>query len=254
MVKKTSEEPVGICPNCGYERQPRDDEFAPQSECPKCGVIYEKAEALLKKKQQEAQEEDKVETSDEGAPPADDTDEVATKRCPYCAETIKVEAIKCRFCGESLEPDVGVKKRSEPPAQKPRMSIGKGCLYVVMAGFLGAILIPLFAGMCSQSTKKPSQRTRTVQPREKVRTEPSRTPKKEEKTRLSPQSNGWDWKSADELERMRLALHIGDRVGMSYKDVTVFLDSFYNTSDPAILKMTIAEASAAGALMMKRKR
>lgn len=53
---------------------------------------------------------------------------------------------------------------------------------------------------------------------------------------------------------MRLALHIGDRAGMSYKDGMELLDSFYNTNDPTILKMTIAEASAAGAMIMQRKR
>ena len=33
------------CPKCGYERQRKDDEFVPQNECPKCGIIYEKFEA-----------------------------------------------------------------------------------------------------------------------------------------------------------------------------------------------------------------
>ena len=33
------------CPKCGYERQPN------AAECPQCGVIYEKWEAFLDKKQ-----------------------------------------------------------------------------------------------------------------------------------------------------------------------------------------------------------
>lgn len=123
-----------------------------------------------------------------------------------------------------------------------------------MAGFLGAIFIPLFARTCSQTTEQSSQKIKRVSPRQKVRRESSRTPRDTERTRLSPQSNGRDWKAADELERMRLALQIGDRVGMSYKDVMAFLDSFYNTNDPTILKMTIAEVSAAGTMIMKGKR
>lgn len=31
-----------VCPKCGYERQPKDDDFVPKAECPKCGVIYAK--------------------------------------------------------------------------------------------------------------------------------------------------------------------------------------------------------------------
>lgn len=30
-------------------------------------------------------------------------DEVARKRCPWCAEWIRAEAVKCRFCGSALE-------------------------------------------------------------------------------------------------------------------------------------------------------
>ncbi|MDD5169398.1 MAG: hypothetical protein PHN75_11315 [Syntrophales bacterium] len=34
------------CPHCGYERRPIDDQYGivPQTECPKCGVIYAKVE------------------------------------------------------------------------------------------------------------------------------------------------------------------------------------------------------------------
>jgi ssDNA-binding Zn-finger/Zn-ribbon topoisomerase 1 len=30
------------CPKCNYERQPKDEDFTPKTECPQCGVIYEK--------------------------------------------------------------------------------------------------------------------------------------------------------------------------------------------------------------------
>ena len=157
LVKKTAEEAVRACPNCGYQRQPRDDELAPQSECPKCGVIYEKAEALLRKKQQEAllkkrqqaaQERDKAETSGDRGPPLDDTGEAETKQCPYCAETIKVEAIKCRFCGESLKPDKPEKRPTESTDTDKR-GCAKGCGYVIAIGFLGVLVATVLPTLCS---------------------------------------------------------------------------------------------------------
>lgn len=38
--------PMKKCPRiyCGYKRKPTDDEWAPLTECPKCGVIYARAE------------------------------------------------------------------------------------------------------------------------------------------------------------------------------------------------------------------
>ena len=33
-----------ICPNCGFERRPIDEGIIPETECPKCGVIYSKVE------------------------------------------------------------------------------------------------------------------------------------------------------------------------------------------------------------------
>lgn len=32
-----------ICPNCQYQRKPGDDDFTPEYECPKCGIIYAKS-------------------------------------------------------------------------------------------------------------------------------------------------------------------------------------------------------------------
>ena len=31
-----------VCPKCGHERQPKDDDFVPGNECPKCGILYDK--------------------------------------------------------------------------------------------------------------------------------------------------------------------------------------------------------------------
>ena len=39
-----------VCLKCGYERKPQ--EMAPETECPKCGIIYAKVEYAIKKAQQ----------------------------------------------------------------------------------------------------------------------------------------------------------------------------------------------------------
>ncbi len=142
LVKKESEGVGKVCPNCGYERQPRDDEFTPISECPKCGIIYSKAKILADRKQQEALEENKIESTDKDD--SIETEEFETKNCPYCAETIKAEAIKCRYCGESLVDDDGVQDKAASP-KKEKSGCRTGCGFLILIGIIGilaAILIP----------------------------------------------------------------------------------------------------------------
>jgi hypothetical protein len=38
------------CLNCGYERQPKDEGIIPPTECPRCGIIYDKATPPVNKK------------------------------------------------------------------------------------------------------------------------------------------------------------------------------------------------------------
>jgi predicted Zn finger-like uncharacterized protein len=40
---KTEQLHTKVCPRCSYHRQPDDDKFTASTECPKCGVIYDKA-------------------------------------------------------------------------------------------------------------------------------------------------------------------------------------------------------------------
>ena len=42
------------CPHCSYIRQPKTDKYGPK-ECPRCGIIYEKYEAYLKREQTKTQ-------------------------------------------------------------------------------------------------------------------------------------------------------------------------------------------------------
>lgn len=43
-----------ICPNCGYERTSKDDNFISVEECPKCGIFYKKWEPSDKSKSSES--------------------------------------------------------------------------------------------------------------------------------------------------------------------------------------------------------
>ncbi|MBM9521292.1 hypothetical protein JWG39_15850 [Desulforhopalus vacuolatus] len=52
-----------ICKKCGYERQPTDT--APDYECPKCGAIYAKVEAHLKKQAEEQLSKKEIEEKKE---------------------------------------------------------------------------------------------------------------------------------------------------------------------------------------------
>jgi predicted RNA-binding Zn-ribbon protein involved in translation (DUF1610 family) len=91
------------CVKCGYERQPSDT--APDYECPKCGVIYAKAEAAIASRHAEGS------TPSEAAQrPAKRNGETApqsvlstdTRQCPKCKEEIHRDAVKCKHCGAKL--------------------------------------------------------------------------------------------------------------------------------------------------------
>lgn len=71
-----------VCIKCHYERQPTDT--TPDYECPKCQVIYAKAEkAMLGRTFTPAQQQE-------------------TKRCPYCGESVLAIALKCKHCSSDL--------------------------------------------------------------------------------------------------------------------------------------------------------
>lgn len=67
------------CVKCGYVRQPSDT--APDYECPKCGVIYDKAVAKV--------------TTKAAA-------KAGIKQCPYCAEDVKAAATLCPHCKQPI--------------------------------------------------------------------------------------------------------------------------------------------------------
>ena len=89
------------CVKCGYERQPTD--IAPEYECPKCGVVYAKAEG------RGGFDPDRQGVANQGSK--------ATKQCPYCGEEILAVAKKCKHCQSDLSGRGGsARARAKPGA------------------------------------------------------------------------------------------------------------------------------------------
>ena len=120
------------CPKCGYSRKPTD--VAPPTECPDCGVIFEKFLAAPPKKLLTRSEsapapipEKPAKASEPLPPPA--ASSVTT--CPACGGTVAYGAKTCPHCGKSK------------PAPKPPTKVTK--THVVLAVLL------LIAIIASQS-------------------------------------------------------------------------------------------------------
>ena len=141
------------CPKCGYERQPRDDKFVSPTKCPRCGVIYYKAEAKLIQEQAEEARRQKFDnwltesadekqkqgtTSEVGATGADRRGLIP---CPECKKRFSASANSCPWCGYVLTPKIVTKIRAEQKAkvEKTERGCGIGCLVIVLLFLFFAI-------------------------------------------------------------------------------------------------------------------
>ena len=120
------------CPKCGYSRKPSD--VAPATECPECGVIFEKfltappTKPIVRSKAESARVPASPENLAEPVPP---TTAGAVTTCPACSGTVAYGAKTCPHCGKAK------------PAPKPPMKITK--THLVLAALL------LIAIIASQS-------------------------------------------------------------------------------------------------------
>lgn len=91
------------CPSCGYSRKPTDT--APSSQCPDCGIIFEKM--LSRRPIQKAVTKPATEAERAEAPPqseakvGQETDLSKTTNCPACGGLVAYGAKSCPHCGKS---------------------------------------------------------------------------------------------------------------------------------------------------------
>lgn len=116
------------CPNCGYSRKPSD--VAPPTECPDCGIVFEKFLASSPRK---------PETRGKTVPPpasvkqvkapesqAPETEATVTA-CPACGGTVAYGAKTCPHCGKTK------------PAPKPPTKVTKTHLVLALLLLLAII-------------------------------------------------------------------------------------------------------------------
>jgi|GEM_PF-504591 len=118
------------CPKCGFNRDPKS------TECPKCGIIFEKYEQIQKRKQQP-----QVSMG---------TQKKNLTRCSDCGGTISKKAESCPHCGA-----MGPKTPKAPP--KKSTSIATGCLGLIIIFFVLVMISSLFNGSSQNKNNKSRQ-------------------------------------------------------------------------------------------------
>ena len=122
------------CPKCGYNRKPTDE--TPLTECPACGVIFEKYFAA-KRLSDQTQETQKVVPSarneQKRTPSVVPTESTELSSCPVCGGKVVYGAKTCPHCG---------KKKPAPrlPTQVTRK-------HLIIAA---AVLVVMFFGLANE--------------------------------------------------------------------------------------------------------
>jgi DNA-directed RNA polymerase subunit RPC12/RpoP len=139
------------CPKCGYLRTPEDQQRAPLSECPECGVIYAKFKPNPKEKPPAGTENPRP----ADLPPASSKNSKLAP-CRTCNREVSKTAQVCPYCGE------------RKPV-KPQGKVGCGTLIAVAVGCL------FLLGKCS-APKPPPQQTVASSPPPAVPAKPLQPP------------------------------------------------------------------------------
>lgn len=118
------------CPKCGYDRKHSD--VTPATECPGCGIIFEKFLAAPPRKpvtRTKAEKEPTLVKAAKMPEPQVPTIASAVTACPACGGTVAYGAKTCPHCGKSK------------PAPKPPTKVTK--IHLV---FVALLLVAIIAG------------------------------------------------------------------------------------------------------------
>ena len=123
---------INHCPKCSYSRTPSD--VAPATECPSCGVIFEKFLAAVPRQSAPSSKASRPQRSLVSAVPTKklatgaETKNGTIANCPTCAGTVAFGAKTCPHCGMAK------------PAPKPPTQVTKTHLLIA-----GSIVLGIFA-------------------------------------------------------------------------------------------------------------
>lgn len=132
-----AEEVIIHCPKCNYSRQPTDT--APETECPSCGVVFEKLLSLPKASASVPPAPSPVASAPKpraaAKPPVPEPAPIpTTTNCPACGGLVAYGARSCPHCGK----DKPAPKPPAPPTKvtKKHLLIAGGCiaLFMLVAG------------------------------------------------------------------------------------------------------------------------
>lgn len=143
------------------------------SECPKCGVIYEKAEAVYLR-QQADNETEETEPDEPTVEENQEKEEIEITQpndrlidCPACDRSISKNAQSCPHCGEPLKVEDPIQSPPPPPPPPPQKQktggCGSGCLVV-----FGAILLLGFISSFFDDDQAPPPKKTTSSPQTKA--------------------------------------------------------------------------------------
>jgi len=118
------------CPKCSYSRQPTDT--APATECPACGVVFEKllSPPKVSKSMRQAPPQAARAPKPSAPGPAPNS---STTTCPACGGLVAYGAKSCPHCGKAK------------PAPKPPKKVTKKHLLIA-----GGVLVLIFIGLSNK--------------------------------------------------------------------------------------------------------